>query len=100
MYVDDIVLTGNNLEELNRVKQFLNSKFMIKDLGKLKFFLGIEVLDTPNGVCLSQRKYCHELLNDFGLLGCKPAKTPLEPNLVVNSNPTVKDGILSNITEY
>ncbi|GKC90479.1 ribonuclease H-like domain-containing protein [Tanacetum coccineum] len=50
VYVDDIIITGNNLPEINKVKQFLKTKFMIKDLGKLKYFLGIEVLDTSNGV--------------------------------------------------
>lgn len=80
-YVDDIILTGNNENEINNVKQFLNSKFLIKDLGKLKYFLGLEIINTPKGVCLSQRKYCLELLDEFGLIGCKPAKTPREPNI-------------------
>ncbi|GKC57621.1 ribonuclease H-like domain-containing protein [Tanacetum coccineum] len=52
VYVDDIIITGNNLPEINKVKQFLKTKFMIKDLGKLKYFLGIEVLDTSNGVLI------------------------------------------------
>ncbi|GKB22844.1 ribonuclease H-like domain-containing protein [Tanacetum coccineum] len=55
VYVDDIIVTGNNLPEINKFKQFLKTKFMIKDLGNLKYFLGIEVLETPNGICLSQR---------------------------------------------
>nr|GEW31114.1 ribonuclease H-like domain-containing protein [Tanacetum cinerariifolium] len=49
VYVDNIVLTGNNIEEINRFKDFLKSKFLIKDLGKLKYFLGIEVVDTGTG---------------------------------------------------
>lgn len=44
VYVDDIVITWNNDIEINKFKAFLSSKFLIKDLGKLKYFLGIEIL--------------------------------------------------------
>ncbi|GJU59836.1 putative RNA-directed DNA polymerase [Tanacetum coccineum] len=71
MYVDDIVVTGNNLNETEKFKQFLKFNFQIKDLGKLNYFLGIEVLDNEDGICLSQRKYCLELLHEFGLLAAK-----------------------------
>ena len=56
--MDDIILTGNDESELNNVKNFLKSQFFIKDLGELKYFLGIEVLRTEKGICLNQRKYC------------------------------------------
>ncbi|GKD02613.1 putative RNA-directed DNA polymerase [Tanacetum coccineum] len=46
VYVNDIILTGNNISEINKFKEFLKTKFLIKDLRKLKFFLGIEVMDT------------------------------------------------------
>lgn len=53
VYLDDITLTGNNEIEIAKVKDFLKSRSLIKDLGKLKYFLGIEVIDVPNGLCLS-----------------------------------------------
>ncbi|XP_071699237.1 uncharacterized mitochondrial protein AtMg00810-like [Rutidosis leptorrhynchoides] len=81
VYVDGIVITGNDVHEIKKIKQFLSSKFLIKDLGVLKYFLGIEVLKTKTEICLSQRKYCLELLSQFDLLGCKPAPTPLESDL-------------------
>ncbi|GJS49217.1 putative reverse transcriptase domain-containing protein [Tanacetum coccineum] len=56
VYVDDIIITGNSVSEIEKFKVFLKSKFMIKDLGKLKYFLGIEVVDTDKGICLNQRK--------------------------------------------
>ncbi|GKD95392.1 ribonuclease H-like domain-containing protein, partial [Tanacetum coccineum] len=46
VYVDDIIITGNNVAKIENFNVFLKSKFMIKDLGKLKYFLGIEVVDT------------------------------------------------------
>ncbi|GJY90481.1 ribonuclease H-like domain-containing protein [Tanacetum coccineum] len=84
VYVDDIVVTGNDIKEIENVKEFLKSKYLIKDLGKLKYFLGSEVLETDTRLCLTQRKYCIELLTEFGMLGCKPCNTPIE----------VKEGIL------
>lgn len=69
VYVDDIVITGNNQVEIDKFKVYLNSKFLIKDLGKLKYFLGIEVLQSDSGICLSQRKYALDLLAEFGMTG-------------------------------
>ncbi|WVZ18008.1 hypothetical protein V8G54_005330 [Vigna mungo] len=82
VYVDDIVLTGDNMQAINDVKQFLHHKFSIKDLGSLKFFLGFEVARSQQGLVLNQRKYCLEILSEFGLTSCKPATSP--------SNPTIK----------
>ncbi|PWA51104.1 ribonuclease H-like domain-containing protein [Artemisia annua] len=100
VYVDDMVITGNNKLEIEKFKQFLNSKFMIKDLGVLKYFLGIEVLENDNGVCLTQRKYCLELLSEYGLLACKPAATPLQQNVVLNHVESNGDKFITNLTEY
>ncbi|GJW19214.1 putative RNA-directed DNA polymerase [Tanacetum coccineum] len=100
VYVDDIIITGNDVGKIEKFKAYLNSKFKIKDLGKLKYFLGIEVIDTDKGLCLSQRKYCLDLLSDFGLLACKPSATPLEQNLVVSNEPTSTDSVIDNVTEY
>ncbi|GJT61231.1 ribonuclease H-like domain-containing protein [Tanacetum coccineum] len=73
VYVDYIIITGNSLTKIEKVKHFIKIKFMIKDLGKLKYFLGIEVLDTPKGICLNQRKYYLEFIDEFGLLARKPS---------------------------
>ncbi|GJW38884.1 ribonuclease H-like domain-containing protein [Tanacetum coccineum] len=101
VYVDDIVLTGNNINEINKVKTFLKSKFKIKDLGELKYFLGTEVLRTEkDGLCLSQRKHCLELLYDYGLLACKPVSTPLPENIILAHKESKDDKFLKNITSY
>ncbi|GJY05778.1 ribonuclease H-like domain-containing protein [Tanacetum coccineum] len=67
VYVDDIIITGNSVSEIEKFKVFLKSKFMIKDLGKLKYFLGIEVVDIDKGICLNQRKYVLDLLSEYGI---------------------------------
>jgi len=81
MYVDDIILAGNDKEEIDRVKEALNKTFKIKDLGDLRYFLGFEVARSKKGIMTNQRKYALELLTDAGLLAYKPAVTPMD-NLV------------------
>ena len=68
--MDDIILTGNDKEEIARIKQALNQTFKIKDLGNLKYFLGLEVARSKTGIMVNQRKYALELLTDAGLLSC------------------------------
>nr|GEW90918.1 ribonuclease H-like domain-containing protein [Tanacetum cinerariifolium] len=96
----DIIIIGINLNEINKFKQFLKTKFMIKDLGKLKYYLGIEVLETPTDVCFSQRKHCLELIDEFGLLASKPSYIPMQPNISLSSKPKDDDPLLDNITDY
>lgn len=102
VYVDDIILTGNNESELESIKAWFSSKFKLKDLGKLKYFLGIEVLYSDKGITLSQRKYCLELLDEFGMLAAKPVGNPLEQNLIVTNlqNSSSDDSELVSVTEY
>lgn len=88
--MDDVILLGNNDTQINKVKSFLNNKFNIKDLGPLKYFLGIKVAMTSNGMVLSQRTWLilpwnqgtHtlDLLADNGLEGCRPSSFPMEQN--------------------
>ncbi|GJZ54151.1 ribonuclease H-like domain-containing protein, partial [Tanacetum coccineum] len=89
-----------NVSKIEKFKVFLKTKFMIKDFGKLKYFLGIEVVDTEKGICLNQRKYVLDLLSEYGMLACKPAKTPLPSKLVISNEATEKDPVLDNITDY
>jgi hypothetical protein len=55
IYVDDLIVGGDNEKEVEHVKRLLKQKFDMKDLGELKFFLGIEVIRTAEGIWLSQR---------------------------------------------
>ena len=80
MYVDDIVLTGNDLEEVRKLKKQMAAKFEIKDLGALKYFLGIELARSKHGILISQRKFVLDLLKEMGILGSKACDTPMEHN--------------------
>ena len=77
IYVDGILIAGNNMNEINKVKSFLNASFEIKDLGNLKFFLGLEVARTKKGIHICQRKYALDILADASMLNAKPATTPM-----------------------
>ena len=78
VYVDDIVLTRDHTEEMAKLKNLLAKEFKIKDLGFLKYFLGMEVARSRNGIYVSRRKYVFNLLKETNMLGCKLAETPIE----------------------
>lgn len=80
VYVDDLIVTGNNSTEIGQFKTYLHACFHMKDLGKLKYFLGVEVAQSATGIFLCQRKYALDIIDEKGLLGAKPAFTPLEQN--------------------
>lgn len=79
VYVDDIILTGDDFEEIKTLKK-LAGDFEIKDLGTLKYFLGMKFVRSNEGIFVNQRKYILDLLGETGMLGCKAAETPIEPN--------------------
>lgn len=62
------------------LKAYLGKEYQNKDLGKLKYFLGIEVARSQKGIVISQRKYTLDLLEEIGKLGVKPIDTPVEQN--------------------
>jgi hypothetical protein len=86
VYVDVIILAGTSIDEFTRINHILDSNFKIKDLGSLKYFLGLEVAQSREGISISQRKYCLDLLKDSGLLGAKPASTPLDPSIKLHND--------------
>lgn len=77
LYVDDIIVTGSNKSRIRDIKILLQAEFQMKDLGKLQYFLGIEVDRDVHSITLSQRKYAIDLLSKANMLDCKPVSTPL-----------------------
>jgi hypothetical protein len=78
VYVDDIILTASSTTLLQRVVQALCREFAIKDLGALRFFLGIQVRRDATGFSLSQAQYTEDILERAGMANCKPAPTPVD----------------------
>jgi len=64
VYVDDIVITGDDFVERDKLRKRLSTEFEIKELGKLKYFLGIEVSHSEKWIFISQHKYILDLLKE------------------------------------
>ncbi|CAN6676787.1 unnamed protein product [Malus baccata var. baccata] len=96
IYVDDLIVTGDNIEEINSLKHALRVRFALKDLGTLKYFLGIEMATSQKGLFLNQRKYVLDLLKDADMVDCKPARTPLDSKLQLD----MQSKAPTNLTDY
>ena len=81
MYVDDIVIIVSDMAGISSLKSFLHGQFHIKNLGMLKYLLGVEVIRSKHGIFLSQRKYVLDLLFEIGKLGVKPCSSLMAQNL-------------------
>ncbi|KAL9263314.1 Retrovirus-related Pol polyprotein from transposon RE1-like protein [Drosera capensis] len=97
LYVDDMIITGDNIYCIQKVKKFLSAQFEMKDLGLVSYFLSLEVSKSSTGYYLSQTKYASDLISRAGIIDAKTANTPLETN--VKLRPT--DGqLLKDPTRY
>lgn len=96
VYVDDVILASNSEIEIKEIKTYLHKCFSIKDLGKLKFMLGLDTARNKNGIHLYQGKYTLDLLAEYGFLDCKPPTTPI----IVNKRDINQSKLLENNTNY
>ncbi|KAK1431533.1 hypothetical protein QVD17_07993 [Tagetes erecta] len=80
LYVDDIICTSSSLNLIKEFKNGMKQAFEMTDVGKLKFFLGLEVQQTAEGIFLSQEKYATALVAKFGVKNCKTEVTPMNYN--------------------
>ena len=97
VYIDDLVLTVNDSQTCSQFKEYLSQCFHIKDLGVLKYFLGLEVARSPKGIFPCQRKYALEIVDECGMLGSKPVAFPMETN---HKLALATDKSLSDPTQY
>jgi len=97
VYVDDIILAGNHLPNIEQIMQSLDDTFKVKNLGNLKYFLGLEIARSREGIHVSQRKYALDILSDSGLLASKTCATPITKDI----KNMFEDGTpLKDITPY
>lgn len=97
IYVDDLIISGNGSAALTAFKNYLSSCFHMKDLGVLKYFLGIEVARNSEGIFLCQRKYTLDIISEVGLLAAKPANFPMEQNHKLSSSTSP---FFTNVEQY
>ena len=80
LYVDDMIITGDDLNGIQELKDFLSQQFETKDLVHLSYFLGLEITHSTDGLYITQAKYASELLSRAGLTDSKTVDTPVELN--------------------
>lgn len=97
VYVDDVILTGTDLEEITSLKTFLHDQFRIKDLGRLHYFLGLEILYRQDGVLISQRKFTVDLLKEYDTMNYRPTTSPLD---VIEKLKATEGNVLSDPVHY
>ena len=81
VYVDDLIISGPNADDITQFKQEMRKKFSMSDLGLLSYYLGIEVKQGDGGITLSQSAYAAKILESVGMNTCNPCATPMEARL-------------------
>lgn len=81
VYVDDIIIASNVTEDVDQLKDDLQKAFKFRDLGPLKYFLGLEIVCSTKGISVCQQKYTLGLLEESGLMACKPSPIPMDPSI-------------------
>ncbi|XP_016647152.1 PREDICTED: ABC transporter B family member 4-like [Prunus mume] len=83
LYVDDLLFPGNDEAMFVEFKSSMMSEFDMTDLGKMRYFLGIEVVQSSCGIFISQRKYAQEVLERFRMSNCNPVQNPIVPSFKI-----------------
>lgn len=80
LYVDDMIYIGSSKSLVNDFKSSMMRNFEMSNLGLLKYFLGLEVIQDKDGIFISQKKYAEDLLKKFQMMNCEVATTPMNIN--------------------
>jgi hypothetical protein len=93
LYVDDLIYTGNDTKMVEEFKESMKMRFAMTDLGKMRYFLGVEVSQNKKGIFIYQHKYASEILSRFGMEECNKVCSPIVPGykLVKDENGKASD---------
>jgi hypothetical protein len=83
-YVDDLIITSSDCDDIRSFKEEMAATFKMSDLGLLHYYLGIEVKQSVSGISLSQCAYAMKILERSLLTGCNPCHVPMEAHLKLN----------------
>lgn len=86
VYVDDLLITGLNDDDIRNFKGEMMAKFYMSDLGLLTYYLGIEVHQSVHGITLGQAAYARKILEKADMLECNPCHAPMEPRLKLSKD--------------
>jgi transposase InsO family protein len=86
LYVDDIVLTGNNSSFITQLISALSKVFELKDMGSLSYFLGLQIQRSTQGLTITQTKYATDFLTKHNMVNCSPCKTPCVPHVRLSAH--------------
>ncbi|CAM8917015.1 unnamed protein product [Rhodiola kirilowii] len=86
LYVDDMLIFGNNQKQVDLAKDFLSSSFAMKDMGEADVILGIRIKRENKGITLSQSHYVEKVLKKFNYLNCSPISTPMDTSVKILPN--------------
>lgn len=81
VYVDDLLITGSSLDTIREFKLGMAKNFEMSDLGKLTYYLGIEVVQHSEGITLRQERYAMKILAETGMKDCNATQVPMDPSL-------------------
>ena len=96
-FVDDILLIVNDLTNINNFKAMLAQQLKLKDLGKFKYFLGLEIAYSPTDIFFNQHKYALDILTDSDHIGARPTPFPMGQHLKLNN---IDGDLLSNLSSF
>jgi len=97
VYVDDLIVTGENPGEIDLFKKQMTSEFDMSDLGLLSFYLGIEVEQQKDHITIKQSSYAKKVLAQFGMADCNSTKIPMSLGVKLDED---KRGVSADSTEY
>lgn len=97
VYVDDLLVTGSNVSMIEDFKKQMNRNFEMSDLGKLSYYLGIEVVQEQGYIKLKQSGYARKILDKAGMAECNSTKFPMDPKEMIDRD---ENGKLVDATEY